>query len=225
MWREITKSLDGLQRRSTNGNLIPPLSSAFLVRAITWVTLKCSILGCLSRLHMLRELEESVRTAFSTSANEDEGPGDTGLLGDWDSRLQITEVRWRRCCCVAGCLIDSENSIFTSRFFRIQALLLVGRWMEETAHYEPNPVIQQLRVSELKFGFRRSCKVELNELLLREVMRRVATMSAVIRTPHIPELACEQCIFVRQVAKHVASKYRDCLRWPFVNELTWFTLT
>ena len=123
MWREITKSLDGLQRRSTNGNLIPPLSSAFLVRAITWVTLKCSILGCLSRLHMLRELEESVRTAFSTSANEDEGPGDTGLLGDWDSRLQITEVRWRRCCCVGGCLIDSCLVESLSRLVRIWSSL------------------------------------------------------------------------------------------------------
>lgn len=42
---------------------------------------------------MLRELEEGVRKVLSTSANEDEGHGETGLLGDWESRLQITEVR------------------------------------------------------------------------------------------------------------------------------------
>lgn len=32
-------------------------------------------------------------------------------------------------------------------FFFFQALLLIGRWMEETANYEPNRVIQQYKVA------------------------------------------------------------------------------
>ncbi|XP_068737355.1 serine/threonine-protein kinase ATR-like isoform X2 [Montipora capricornis] len=42
---------------------------------------------------------------------------------------------------------DDEKNVSNSgnRFIHAKALLLVGRWMEETAHYEPNRIIQQYK--------------------------------------------------------------------------------
>ena len=50
-------------------------------------------------------------------------------------------------CPVTGSWGPSVDSpIFNHLFFLFQALLLIGRWMEETAYYEPNRVIQQYKV-------------------------------------------------------------------------------
>ena len=42
-----------------------------------------------------------------------------------------------------------DSPLFLHLFFLFQALLLIGRWMEETAYYEPNRVIQQYKVELL----------------------------------------------------------------------------
>ena len=39
-----------------------------------------------------------------------------------------------------------DSPLFLHLFVLFQALLLIGRWMEETAYYEPNRVIQQYKV-------------------------------------------------------------------------------
>ena len=50
-------------------------------------------------------------------------------------------------CAGTQSLVPSVDSpSFLNLFVLFQALLLIGRWMEETAYYEPNRVIQQYKV-------------------------------------------------------------------------------